>query len=73
MKSIIGAFGVAVFLASALSAQAPGQPAGQGRGGRGQPPDPRSAGGGQCAREPVQLRRHAESADGRPTRSGSKR
>jgi creatinine amidohydrolase len=52
MKSIIGAFGVAVFLASALSAQAPGQPAGQGRGGRGQPPDPRSAGGGQCAANP---------------------
>jgi creatinine amidohydrolase/Fe(II)-dependent formamide hydrolase-like protein len=52
MKSIIGAFGVAVFLASTLSAQAPGQPAGQGRGGRGQPPDPRSAGGGQCAANP---------------------
>jgi len=52
MKSIIGAFGVAVVLASALSAQAPGQPAGQGRGGRGQPPDPRSAGGGQCAAKP---------------------
>ena len=52
MNSIIGAFGVAIVLASALSAQAPGQPAGQGRGGRGQPPDPRSAGGGQCAANP---------------------
>jgi len=38
MKSIIGACAVAVFLASALSAQGPGQPAGQGRGGREQPP-----------------------------------
>ena len=52
MKSIIGVFSAAVLLASTLSAQAPGQPAGQGRGGRGQPPDPRSAGGGQCAANP---------------------
>ena len=50
MKSIAYAFGLMFVLASGLAAQAPGQPAGQGRGG--QAADPRSAGGGQCASNP---------------------
>ena len=50
MKSIAYAFGLMFVLASGLAAQAPGQPAGQGRGG--QAADPRSAGGGQCAANP---------------------
>ena len=52
MRSIVCAITVAFVLVSGLTAQTPGQPAGQGRGGRGQAPDPRSAGGGQCAANP---------------------
>ena len=36
-------------------------------------PDPRSMGGGDCAQQSLQLRRHAESAAAAPTRCGSKR
>jgi creatinine amidohydrolase/Fe(II)-dependent formamide hydrolase-like protein len=52
MNPILCAIGLVFTITSGLAAQAPGQPAGQGRGGRGQPPDPRSAGGGQCAANP---------------------
>ena len=49
MKTLPYALGVVFLIASGLAAQAPSQPAGQGRG---QAPDPRSAGGGQCAANP---------------------
>ena len=52
MKRVSYAFGLVFVIASGLAAQPPGEPAGQGRGGRGQAPDPRSAGGGQCAANP---------------------
>src|SRR5437773_5975070 len=52
MKRIACAFVLLFVIAPGLAAQAPGQAAGQGRGGRGQVPDPRSAGGGQCASNP---------------------
>ena len=40
MKTLPYAFGVVFVIAAGLAAQAPGQPAGPGRGGRGQAPDP---------------------------------
>ncbi len=49
MKRIACAFVLRFVIAPGLAAQAPGQAAGQGRG---QAPDPRSAGGGQCASNP---------------------
>jgi creatinine amidohydrolase len=52
MKRIACAFVPLFVIASGLAAQAPDQVAGQGRGGRGQAPDPRSAGGGQCSSNP---------------------
>ena len=61
MRRIPSLFFFAVVLTAVLGAQQPGTAPAQGRGQR--PVDPRTAGGGQCSENPVQLHRHAQPAD----------